>query len=680
MTDFELFDSVLFNAGDTSKIVINPEDRLKKIKSSDLKYPIPFDKIPKNFDPRTPSGVPPEDVDKWFYKNYDGELIPVSGFILDQATCGSCWGFASTAVFTDSARFLINKLYKDIACVSSPLFNVVFTCTGDTSLANGKPKHLFATQVRNGFSPYYTIGFSPKQTTNDDGELVLETVCQDAVDRWHESFITNVKPIDIHTAFGKKFNICQGCRGNSLEFPLMLFVNSGAPILSDFPIHEWICFFGSAEYRKVYCSPEYITGDVIYQLPPLYKPDNYSFTTIEDFEKGNKPPEVKSMSDWIMLTVYNYGSCMIGYNIYSSFIDFFRNHANRNNIYTADIFINDIINDTGGTNLGGHAVNIIGWGEKIATPNPNGSSNKKNMIQYWIVRNSWGSDWGQGGFFLIEREIDQKLEAGGYTQRIQFEDEFGALYYSPQPTSMLTTEDWIKAINNDQLTDPETKKGINDMKVFFQPNPNAKCIAKGQFPKIMEQLSLDCGCRCGYAYNNQTKQCENVTNYAGAGLGGVHHINNMVSASSIQSNRLIGPTINNSKLQDIPISILPIINVGKTEATFVDVDKNIRDPSTKKNLKAGGHCDNKIQEIFNFKSTKSKLKSRSRSRLRSSIFNYNEYILQQISKDDNIDKWSSNKNKNINNKNQIILFLFLIFTILILTSLLFPFAKNKKYI
>ena len=35
-----------------------------------------------------------------------------------------------------------------------------------------------------------------------------------------------------------------------------------------------------------------------------------------------------------------------------------------------------------GSQLGGHAVKIIGWGE-----------------DYWIVANSWGSAWGLKGYF-----------------------------------------------------------------------------------------------------------------------------------------------------------------------------------------------------------------------------------------------------------------------------------------
>jgi cathepsin B len=46
-----------------------------------------------------------------------------------------------------------------------------------------------------------------------------------------------------------------------------------------------------------------------------------------------------------------------------------------------------------GSSVGGHAVKIIGWGSE-------------GGADYWLVANSWNSDWGLNGFFKILRGVD----------------------------------------------------------------------------------------------------------------------------------------------------------------------------------------------------------------------------------------------------------------------------------
>lgn len=48
-----------------------------------------------------------------------------------------------------------------------------------------------------------------------------------------------------------------------------------------------------------------------------------------------------------------------------------------------------------GKELGGHAIRILGWGVQ-----------KPQGTPYWLIANSWNTDWGNNGFFKILRGED----------------------------------------------------------------------------------------------------------------------------------------------------------------------------------------------------------------------------------------------------------------------------------
>lgn len=82
--------------------------------------------------------------------------------------------------------------------------------------------------------------------------------------------------------------------------------------------------------------------------------------------------------------IYRYGPVTTGMEVYESFYKF-DPKRDRDAVYEPK---------RGEQLVGGHAIEIVGWGT-----NGHGTP-------YWTIKNSWGRDWGDGGYFKIRRGTD----------------------------------------------------------------------------------------------------------------------------------------------------------------------------------------------------------------------------------------------------------------------------------
>ena len=72
------------------------------------------------------------------------------------------------------------------------------------------------------------------------------------------------------------------------------------------------------------------------------------------------------------------GPTSTGFMIYEDFLN-----------YESGVYVPD----TSKTEIGGQAVEVIGWGIW--------GKGTHEEIEYWITKNSWGTDWGIDGYFYF---------------------------------------------------------------------------------------------------------------------------------------------------------------------------------------------------------------------------------------------------------------------------------------
>jgi len=132
-------------------------------------------------------------------------------------------------------------------------------------------------------------------------------------------------------------------------------------------------------------------SDIRYYLSNLYGQldDNNDDNNIDLSKKS-----YQEIQNFIKYHIYNFGPVIGGFHVFKNF--FKGNFSETNDIYIETYTYRGIpginYDDVERDWVGSHAVVIVGWGiDKV----------KNEDVSYWIVRNSWGTNWGKSGFFKM---------------------------------------------------------------------------------------------------------------------------------------------------------------------------------------------------------------------------------------------------------------------------------------
>jgi len=105
--------------------------------------------------------------------------------------------------------------------------------------------------------------------------------------------------------------------------------------------------------------------------------DSYPTSYSQDKVVATDAYSVRGISQ-IQTELYTKGPLYVAFSVYSDF----------------PTYKSGVYQHTSGSYLGGHAVELMGWGTEDGT-------------DYWLVKNSWNEEWGNGGFFKILRGSDE---------------------------------------------------------------------------------------------------------------------------------------------------------------------------------------------------------------------------------------------------------------------------------
>ena len=274
--------------------------------------------------------------------NFDGISIWKDSLspVKNQGKCGSCWAFATTSALSN--RFNIQSMgLMEVALSATKLILCDWGGTGSGLLP----------------SPY-TEGRRIRDALNKVGDVDVG--------------VTNTS-----------------CFGSSLFHAARFLYEIGTTTenclsydkkLGDIGQYQKLGSFDSTVNIPLCLSITGALGDMCSDQE-FDEKTGMEFGTPSKFYKCINYYSIMNNEEQIRLEIRKWGPVVASMEVYPDFYTF--NDTNANVIYEWDGKYKQV---------GGHAVEIVGWGV-----------DKDNGMAYWQIKNSWGPEWGDKGYFRMRR-------------------------------------------------------------------------------------------------------------------------------------------------------------------------------------------------------------------------------------------------------------------------------------
>jgi hypothetical protein len=302
--------------------------------SANLDKFIPYDMIyPKELCLKLPNELQPQT-----------ELYVTS---VNQGNCGSCWSYASVSCLTDRFNFWYKKkIIKKSLSPVLPLF-----C------------NLFSSLFKN---ENVEFNYNIQQTYDDTGcfgNILLSSIL------YFYFFGVSTDscfPYDVKDQY--KYLSDKTYYMFFSDFPTSTELSSPQDNLLTCDT-----FTGGDVYPYSYCVDSTTINGKIYGTP-------FKHFFITHFYK------IPNNQEQIMMDIFKNGPVCTSFKVYNDFYTF---------DYKKDIVYEHTTEKD--TIVGGHSVEIVGWGE---------INKKGKSIPFWWIKNSWGEDFGENGYFRFVRGKD----------------------------------------------------------------------------------------------------------------------------------------------------------------------------------------------------------------------------------------------------------------------------------